>query len=120
MQPLQTLPQLRPTHLIRPPSSTLLRERHVIEIVHLYLQVSHDVVADQLDPLELLGGEASAGGLLLGEPGLEPLIDAVLEGDQLLVRVESETDEGDDVGEELAASGAADLVAGEDLVSSPE
>ena len=78
------------------------------------------MVAHGFEPLALLGGEAAAGALLVGEPALEALLDRLLEGDELGVLAEREADQGDDVRQEALVRGAADLVLGDDLVSTPE
>ena len=77
------------------------------------------MVADALEPGELLGGEHAAGVLLLEQPGVVALADEVGVGDELVVLVERDADEGDEVGED-ALAGAAHLRAVELLVRLPE
>ena len=65
-----------------------------------------DVVADALEPRELLGGEHASGVLLLEEPGVVALADVVGVGDELVLLVEGDADEGDEVGEHALARAA--------------
>ena len=60
------------------------------------------MVADQLEPLALLGGERPARRLLLGEPVVERARDLLGERDQLVLLVEREADQRDDVGQRRA------------------
>ena len=78
-----------------------------------------DVVADPLEPGELLGGEDAAGVLLLEEPGVVALADEVGIRHELVLLVERDADERDEVGED-ALAGAAHLRAVELLVGLPE
>ena len=94
-------------------------EGRVAEVVGRDGERGGDVVADALEPGELLGGEDAAGVLLLEEPGVVAVADEVGVGDELVVLVEGDADEGDEVGED-ALAGAAHLRAVELLVRLPE
>ncbi len=77
------------------------------------------MVADPLEPVELLGGEQPARVLLGEEPGAEALADELGVRDELLVLVERDAHERDEVGEH-ALAGAAHLRAVERLVRLPQ
>lgn len=82
-----------------------LRERRVAEVVGIYAQAGRNVVADEVEPCELIGSEGgaqrrdAAATLLLCEPGIETLLHRVAEGFEERLLFEGEAHERDEVSE---------------------
>ena len=87
-----------------------LGEGGVAEVVGFDGEAGGDVVAHQIQPGALIGGEGGAGGGLLREPAIEAGLDGVGEGFEDGLLFEGETHEGDQVGEAAdAGSVTSDL-----------
>ena len=97
-----------------------LVERGEFQILRLDAQAGGDVVADEVEPGELLGREGCARLGLVHEPFVEPLGHGVGEGREHGLLFQREADEGDEVGEASGLRAALDLAGRGDGEGVPE
>ena len=107
IQLVEQLGQLGAEELVGLAEAALLDEGRELEVGGVDGEAGGDVVADEVEPGELLGGEGAAAGGLLGEPGGVARVDGVGAGDERVLLVEGDADEGDEVGEDALGAGAA-------------
>ena len=81
--------------------SAAFGERRVHEVAAADAERGGDCVANPFEPRELFRGEVASGVLLMEQPGVVSLLDAVGERDELVVLVYGEADERDEVSEDM-------------------
>lgn len=94
--------------------SLLVGKGRRLEVVCLDAQIRRNVVTDHFEPVDLFGGEAAHRALtltdlLLYQPCVEVGIHLFGEGNQLIILMDGEADEGYEVGENTFAACTFDL-----------
>lgn len=97
-----------------------LGEGGVVKIVGVDAEGGGDVVADVVEPRQLVGGEGDAGGGFVREPVVEAVLDGFGEGAEFGLLFEGVADEGDEVGEAVDGAAAFDALGGGGGAGVPE
>lgn len=93
--------------------------REVVVLSRIEAHAGCDLVADHLEPPQLVGREAASVGLLLAQPEVEAQLDHLGVGNELVILLQGVADEADQIRVELAAM-ALDAVLLEPLIGAPD